>query len=293
MPDYNGWETRSLSNAHLELEVLSDCLRLVRLKRRGGTELFADLGRKELQTEHGLFYFHGGHRLWHSPEAMPRTYVPDHGGLRITELEHGVRLDQPAEPVVRVAKSLELRLDPQRPVVHLRHELRNEGPWPVELAPWALTMLRLGGVAVFPQQTGSLDQAGLLPNRNLVFWSYTRLQDARLQLGDDFILLRGAADLPPVKFGYFNPHGWEAYWLEDTLFVKRFDPLPGAAFPDGGCNCESYCNDQFLELESLAPLARLEPGAAVGHAETWELYDSLDQPFLPPALRESIRRNLP
>jgi hypothetical protein len=288
MTDHHGWESRSLTNGHMQLDYLSDCLRIVRLQLNGRANLFADLGRQELQTEHGLFYFHGGHRLWHSPEAMPRTYLPDHGGLVVTEHAAGVTLEQPAEPHVRVSKRLDVRLEPDRPVVHLRHELRNEGAWPIELAPWALTMLRLGGVAVFPQPSGSQDPAGLLPNRRLVFWPYSHLKDVRLDLDDDFVLLRGEAALPPVKFGYFNPHGWQAYWLEGTLFVKRFDPLPGAEFPDGGCNCESYCNDRFLELESLGPMTRLEPGAAAVHGETWELYDRLDQPFLPPALQARL-----
>jgi hypothetical protein len=42
-----------------------------------------------------------------------------------------------------------------------------------------------------------------------------------------------------------------------------------------------YCNDQFVELESLAPLRRLEPGQSTTHIETWEFYTGLD---LPPTL---------
>jgi hypothetical protein len=45
--------------------------------------------------------------------------------------------------------------------------------------------------------------------------------------------------------------------------------------PDNNCNAEIYCNDQFVELESLAPLTKLSPGEAVTHVETWELFNGM------------------
>jgi hypothetical protein len=94
-------------------------------------------------------------------------------------------------------------------------------------------------------------------------------------------VIHATPSLPPIKLGYFNPHGWEAYWLDGVLFVKRFDSPAGANFPDGGCNTETYCNHKFIELESLGALTRLAPGETTIHTETWEVYDRLDQPFIP------------
>jgi hypothetical protein len=37
-------------------------------------------------------------------------------------------------------------------------------------------------------------------------------------------------------------------------------------------NCEVYVWNRFLEVETLGPLATLEPGAASVHVETWELH---------------------
>jgi hypothetical protein len=71
-----------------------------------------------------------------------------------------------------------------------------------------------------------------------------------------------------------------AYWLNGILFRKTFDITSRAAYPDGGCNAESYCNDQFVELESLGSLVRLEPGEVVNLTETWELHAGLNVPFL-------------
>ena len=287
---FNGRPTHTLENKFLHLETLASSARIVRLMPTGKPNLFADLGNESTATPYGDFYFHGGHRFWHSPEAMPRTYIPDSDGAITTEIPGGLRIDQPAEPWTCLAKSIEIQLNPNQPQVIIRHEMRNDGAWPVELAPWALTMLRQGGVGIFPQPQGNVDSAGLLANRQISFWPYTQIGDPRLILRDDCILIHASPALPPIKIGYFNPHGWQAYWIEGTLFVKRFEAIASASYPDGNCNTETYCNDKFIELESLGPLAQLTPGASIAHYETWELYDSLDQPFIPAEVTEYLSK---
>jgi hypothetical protein len=47
-------------------------------------------------------------------------------------------------------------------------------------------------------------------------------------------------------------------------------------YPDNNCNAEMYCGERFVELESLAPLAVLQPGASAVHVETWDLFIGLD-----------------
>jgi hypothetical protein len=153
----------------------------------------------------------------------------------------------------------------------LTHILTNDGLWDVELAPWAISQFRLGGTVILPMPVGNADPAGLLHNRQFALWPYARINDPRLKLNDDFILFKADAMLPPFKIGYFSTHGWMTYWLDGVLFRKTFDVHPGLPHPDNNCNAEMYCNDKFVELESLAPLTRLSPGASVKHMETWEL----------------------
>ena len=168
--------------------------------------------------------------------------------------------------------------------------MRNESPWAVEFAPWGLTMCKQGGVVILPQPVGNTDPAGLLSNRQLVLWPYTQLHDVRLYLDDDFILLKATPALPPCKIGYYNPHGFIGYWLDGVLLIKRTQSDRTAQYPDNGCNAETYCNDKFVELETLGPLTKLGPGEKVLHEEIWELYNSLDQPFLPASLRKRVSR---
>ncbi len=44
------------------------------------------------------------------------------------------------------------------------------------------------------------------------------------------------------------------YWIDGALFVKRFDAQADVKYPDNGCNVESYCNHEFIELEFLENL---------------------------------------
>ncbi len=279
-----------LENEHLRLEYLASAgPRLVGLSYHGSPNLLADVFDITADTPLGKYSFLGGHRLWISPESFEKTYIPDGSGLEVAQVPDGVNLTGLSEPVSGVRKSLLIELPGRRPAVRLTHTILNENPDPITLAPWALTMLRQGGTAILPQPQGNSDPAGLLPNRLLELWPYTRIHDPRLVLRDDFILLRAAPSLPPVKLGFASAAGWLAYWREGILFRKSFDLHPGAAYPDGGCNAETYCGDRFIELETLGPLVTLPPGQAIQHTETWELYDTLDVPFIPLEIRELLQ----
>ncbi len=284
--DFYGLRTRTIENEHLRVEFLLDAgPRLVRLFRRGSNEnWFAEVPRKTIPTPTGEYFLRGGHRLWYAPESILRTYQPDNAEVTIEELVDGISLHQPAESLTGVRKSIDIQLRADRMV--LTHSIQNTGTQSIELAPWAITMLKLGGVVILPQPVGAIDKDGLLPNRHLVFWSYTRINDSRLELGDKFVRVHTRAELPPCKIGYLNRTGWVAYWRDGLLFVKRFRPRVDRLHVDSNCNAEVYCNDEYVELETLAPLVRLEPGQVITHDETWEFYACVTPESLPSELME-------
>ena len=180
-----------LENEQLRLEYLATAgPRLVGLSYQGSPNLLADMIDLTADTPLGKYSFLGGHRLWISPESFEKSYIPDTAGLEVEPIPDGVKLTGLSEPVSGVRKSLLIKLDGRRPAIRLTHAILNENPDPITLAPWALTMFRQGGTAILPQPSGNADPDGLLPNRMLELWPYTRLQDARLVLRDDFILLR-------------------------------------------------------------------------------------------------------
>jgi len=267
---------RTLKKDFLEIEYLTDALRINGLTPAGKANMLADLSDvPPVPTPYGDFHFLGGHRLWHAPEAMPRTYIPD-SDVTVTEVTDGVILETQTEAGTGIRKRIEIQLVPDKPSLTLTHTLINEGLWDVELAPWAITQFRLGGTVILPMPVGNVDEAGLLHNRQFALWPYAQVNDPRLKLEDEFIMFKADALLPPFKVGYLNTHGWMAYWLDGILFRKTFDVHTGQPYPDNNCNAEMYCNDKFVELESLAPLKLLAPGDSVKHVETWEVFDRTD-----------------
>lgn len=287
---FHGLPTRSLSNQHVHLEYLTTAgPRIVHLSLAGTHDnLMVECPDIKIPTALGDFNIFGGHRLWHSPEAMPRSYVPDNDPIEIAEIANGVRLIQQVEAFTGIRKSLEITLATDRPAVTVKHTLENCGAWPVELACWALTQLRQGGLAALPQTAHKLDEPGLLPNRNLVLWPYTRLADPRLSLNDDFVFIAAQPLQPPVKVGYLNRHGWLGYLTGGVFFVKKFDVHEGQPHVDFGCNAESYCNDRFIEVESVGPLVQIEPGQATSHIEEWTLHRAAATPQTPDGVRTLV-----
>lgn len=286
MSDYHGLPVHTLSNGLITLDVLAESgPRIVRLEPFGRGNLLAE-HPEVIATPYGDYHLRGGHRLWHAPEAMPRSYIPDDGGLRLEVIADGVSLTGSTEAATGITKSMEIRLPAGRPRVAIRHSLRNDGAWPVELAPWAITMFRLGGTAVLPQAVGPAGANDLLPNRILALWPYATIGDPRLTLGDDYLLIRAFPHEAKFKIGSFNPYGWMGYWFDGVFFRKRFDVVAGTPHTDGGCNSEIYADQYCLELESLGPLTRLNPGETVHHDEMWEIEEGPEEMFLPLAKSE-------
>ncbi len=75
----------------------------------------------------------------------------------------------------------------------------------------------------------------------------------------------------PQKIGLFNPNTWAAYLLGSDLFLKQIKADPARTYPDFGCSFETFTNAEFLELETLGPLTRIEPGKSAEHTERWTL----------------------
>lgn len=76
---------------------------------------------------------------------------------------------------------------------------------------------------------------------------------------------------PPCKIGTLCQAGWIGYLRDGVLLRKRFPVYPAAPHVDLGCNAEIYCNDRYLELETLGPLTVLRPGGQACHTEIWEI----------------------
>ncbi len=298
---YAGWQDcLRLSNGRIEAIVTTAVgPRILRFGALGGQNLLHEVPGQQGLKGGSEWRALGGHRLWHAPEVKPRTYAPDNDPVRYEILPDRVSLVQEVEPSTGIQKALELRLDPLRDGLHLRHRLTNHNPWPVALAPWAITMMAPGGVAILPQEPfashpdfpadGAPTGASYLPARSLALWSYTRLNDPRWGFLARYLLLHQDPSLPaPLKIGVSNHQGWCGYLRKGELFLKRFPWQADARYPDEGCNNELFTNADMLEVESLGPLMTLRPGETVEHGESWfhfkDIAPSLEDDALEAAL---------
>jgi len=218
-----------------------------------------------IDTSDGLWRIYGGHRLWTSPEANPRSYSMDDRPVRIEEKGGVVRIYGNPETQNNVQKEIEIR-PAGKDAVEVAHRIRNTGRWTIRLACWALSVMKAGGFAVVPVKAGG---EGLLPDRRLSLWPYTDLSDKRLVMEKDFIFLKqDVKSRDPIKIGAMAYPAWTAYWVDGLLFAKQFVQEKGD-YPDFGCNVEVYTNSAMLELETVGPLKNLEPGCVAEHIETW------------------------
>jgi len=263
--------------------------RVIRYGFRGGPNFF-----KEYPEQRGLsggaeWRIYGGHRLWHAPEARPRTYAPDNEPVAWSWRGGALTLRPAAEASTGVRKEIRIVPRPNGQVA-LEHRLINEGCWEVELAPWCLTVMAPGGRAVFPQERFIAHCDHLLPARPLALWHYTDMSDPRWTWGRSFIQLRqDPRRAAPQKIGLFIRDGWAAYLRGGGVFIKRFSARADAPHADYGCNAETFTNSDMLEIESLGATVRLPPGGAVKHVEHWGLFKerigatekSLGQKLLP------------
>lgn len=266
-----------VSNGTVELILTTDYgPRIMRYAFVGGKEsdnILGTVNGPTTKTELGEWWIRGGHRLWHAPEAMPRTYEPDNEPITVEREGDTVKLIQPVEKTTRIGKEMWITLDPQTSRVTIVHKLTNRGLFPVEMACWALTVMNTEGTAIFPQEPFKSHAEALLPVRPMVLWAYTDMKDPRWMWGTSFVTLKQNPNMKsPQKVGFLNKQGWAAYYRNGMLFLKRFPYEPGRTYPDYNCNTETFTNDQILEVETLGPLQTVAPGESITHTEVWYLY---------------------
>ncbi len=274
--EYGGWANcYQVTNGLVEVIATADVgPRLIRFGFVGGVNEFAEFPDQLGKRGGEEWRIYGGHRLWHAPEAKPRTYYPDNEPVEVRILDDfTIELIQPTEKWTGVQKGIKVAMHPSEAQVAVTHILTNRNLWAIELAPWALSVMAKGGRAILPQPLFIPHGEKLLPARPLVQWHYTDMTDPRWTFGKRFIILRQDPTRPnPQKLGIANPDGWVAYANGDRVFIKRYRHVEGATYPDFGCSTEVFTNADMLEVETLGPLTKLESGESVEHVECWFLF---------------------
>lgn len=277
--NYGGWPNCiRLTNGRIELIVTTDVgPRVIRFGFVGGQNLLHEVPEDRGKTGGAEWRPFGGHRLWHAPEQMPRTYAPDNDPVQYAWDGRTLVLTQPTEGSTGIAKQIEITLSPDDNHVKLVHRLVNKNLWDIEAAPWCLTVMAPNGRAIIPQEPYRPHSEYLLPARPLVLWHYTDMRDPRWIWGSRYLQVRQDPAVPKddrgkQKVGLLNKQGWMAYTLGGEVFLKRYRYEPNATYPDYGCNTEVFTNADMLEMETLGPLSKIAAGGSVEHVEHWFLF---------------------
>lgn len=266
-----------LSGDGIELIVtLSFGPRIISCKLDGGENFFRVFDHLT-NADPAKWNIYGGHRLWIAPEIPEKTKVPDNREVKWYEKEGSVVLETQEEPENRIFKRIGISIDGGK--VKLTHAIVNCDTWAKDLAVWALSVMAPGTTVVVPQEEYLAPGVGpgksLLPVRSVSLWGYTDMSDPRYTWGKKSIQLRECANTEPTKFGVLNKRDFAAAYNAAGCLVKRFSHIPGGNYIDMGCNWEFYTAPGMLEVETLSPLYRVEPGSSVSSSEVWELYSEV------------------
>ena len=234
------------------------------------TEQIENFSRKEWQS-------YGGHRLWHAPEAYPRTYYCDVDPVDYVFEDGVLSLDCRIESTTALRKHIDIIMEENSSKITLDQVIENCGIWDVELSAWGISAMAAGTRVFIPQEPfvphGSGDGETFAPARTIAVWPFTDMSDPRLSWQKRYIGIREDGAYPEkIKIGVFNTQGFAVADTPGGIYIKRHEVFDDV-YPDMGCNEEFFTMPGFVEMESLSPLACIAPGEEVQHVETWELLD--------------------
>ena len=273
--EYAGWKNcYRVSNGEIELIVTGDVgPRIIRFGFVGGQNLFKEFPDQLGKSREEKFQLRGGDRVWKAPEDAVATWAPDNVPVEIQVTPAGLIAREPVEALTSLQKEIEISMAATGASVTVSHRIKNHSLFPLEFAPWALTMMAQGGVAVSGFPPRGRHPINLEASNPLVMWAYTNMADSRWKFTKKYLILRQDANNSEAqKLGLFNADTWGAYLLHGEAFVKRTRADVSKTYPDFGCSFETFTNNEFLELETLGPMAKVLPGKTVEQVEHWAVF---------------------
>ena len=210
----------------------------------------------------------GGHRFWISPESET-TYQPDNAPCEVQVEDGRLTLTAPPEPS-GLQKTLVVSGDGRGGGFRLTHRLRNTGEMLASGAIWALTCIEPTGRIVAPWGEGS-ESWRCQTVKYWKAWAGHGSDVASRQwrpMNDVFVVEPTGEE---GKVGLYSDAGWLALLRDDATFIKGYDPIVEAVYPDGNCNVELYTCGQFAEMETLGPVTTFMPGVEYTHTEHWRI----------------------
>lgn len=288
--EVDGFSTNLISLNKIMVGIATDIgprILYVASSERSEFNLFGVLPDAGIETPEGFWRMYGGHRLWSSPEAKPRSYSMDDKPVKIKIAEDSVVIS--GNPEVGNSVQKEITIKPfSEDSIEVIHTIRNIGRWPIRLGCWALSVMRKKGFGIIPVKACKVDEEGLLPDRHLSLWPYTDPSDERVVFTNGYVFVEQNPKIEnPFKIGTMANPTWTAYWVDGMAFVKQFFRAEGE-YPDFGCSVEVYTNADMLELETVGPLKTIDPSGSIQHTEIWKVSEVGELTPEPDGVKEKL-----
>lgn len=269
------WKKTSFGKRSLCYEITTNNLKMIVTADVGPRILFFGFKDGENVLFHdeeeklsiGEMKLYGGHRFWISPESKD-TYSPDNTPCKVIENENSISFIS-YDPNTKIEKNLTILEKNSRFIV--RHILTNKGTLLYSGAIWALTCIPpKKGIIFFPW-----GNKGEWKLKKIVYWqkwagaASTNIKSSQFVPEEDLFLVYPSGETG--KVGTTGYEGFVGVTTENYTFIKKFNFIDGAIYPDDNCAIQVYTSENFCEIETLSPLYTLLPNVEYIHDEEWIL----------------------
>lgn len=269
------WKKTSFGKRSLCYEITSNNIKMIISADVGPRILFFGFKDGENVLFHdeeekisiGEMKLYGGHRFWISPESK-NTYSPDNTPCKVIENENSISFIS-FDPNTEMEKNLTILEKNGKFIV--RHILTNKGKLLYSGAIWALTCIPpKKGIIFFPW-----GNKGEWKLKKIVYWqkwageASTNIKSSQFVPEEDLFLVYPSGETG--KVGTTGYEGFVGVTTENYTFIKKFNFIDGALYPDDNCAIQVYTSENFCEIETLSPLYTLLPNVEYIHDEEWIL----------------------
>jgi len=225
-----------------------------------------DWKTKSFDPDAGRFDY-GPEKITQSIHA--RTWM----GKWTTEItgDFSVKLTSVVDSTLGLISIREFILHPDSAVVTIRQIAKNISKKPMVRHFWGRTLVKPDGYLWMPLNSSSHFSNGWAQ----FMWKPDRIEtnpaaDERIQM--DNHNFRFHANGSTIKGGTDATIGWQAYVLNDLVFVKRFQVYPANDY-SGSDHFTGifFSNGKFCELEPCSQTYTIQPGNSIEFTERWEL----------------------
>ncbi|MEZ0268484.1 MAG: hypothetical protein ACAI43_27465 [Phycisphaerae bacterium] len=299
---YNNWpDAVRLRNGACELVVVPAVSRVMHFGPAGGPNLLWEnpkLAGRTFPADPRDWQNVGGEKLWPTQQNLfgkftgigfdwPPPWPWDGGPSKAELLPDGVRLTLPHDARFGAHAVREFRLDPVRPLVHVRQWIaKTQGP-PVPMCVWTVMQVNDPAFAFLPTPDGTFADMGSFEGNVTAIpgqVSITRHDTKGRKVG-----------IKPT-----GQNGYAAAVFETpkgrSLLVQSHKLAEGATYPDKGMQAELYASPRnvahYTELELLGPFRELKPGERLSDDQVWQIQSLPPQTDPVDAARASHERAL-